>query len=127
MHMKIVIADTYEELSARLADALLATLKPKPTPLVCLASGDSPKGLYEELVRRIKNGGADVSSWSFVGLDEWMNMNEKDEEVTHPGNGISILNPPNSARLVIRHGQVIPEADAVSKHNCSRRKVGLRS
>lgn len=77
--MKIFIADTYEELSIRLADKLFETLQTKKNPLVCVASGDSPKGLYEEMVRRVKKGEADVSSWSFVGLDEWMGMNGNDE------------------------------------------------
>ena len=77
--MKIEVSNTYEELSVRLADALLQAVNAKSNPLVCLASGDSPKGLYEELVKRIKKGEADISSWFFVGLDEWMNMNETDE------------------------------------------------
>jgi glucosamine-6-phosphate isomerase len=77
--MKIFVAETYDELSARLADQLLALLRGKRAPLLCVASGHTPKGLYQELVKRVANGEADVSAWSFVGLDEWLGMNASDE------------------------------------------------
>ena len=47
--------------------------------MVCVASGNSPEGLYKELVRKVKNNDADLSSWNFVGLDEWAGMNGNDE------------------------------------------------
>lgn len=77
--MKIFIADTDEELSAQLADSLLQFLQSKQNPLLCVASGDSPKGLYKELVKRSSNSEANFSAWSFVGLDEWLGMNGEDE------------------------------------------------
>ena len=60
-----------------LAD-LLDILQPLKQPLVCPASGDSPAGLYRALIRRNTETRLPVSDWSFVGLDEWAGMNEKD-------------------------------------------------
>ncbi len=73
---------TYHALCSDAADTLITMLKDIQEPLICPASGDSPKGLYAELVRR--NGsqilyGLNTSQWNFVGLDEWHGLNGKDE------------------------------------------------
>lgn len=77
--MKLLLADTYEASSKQVADDLVALLKDKKNPLICVASGDSPAGLYRELVRRVQEKKLDVSDWYFVGLDEWLGMNGADE------------------------------------------------
>lgn len=77
--MKLLLADTYNAVSSQAADDLVALLKVKKHPLVCVASGDSPAGLYRELVRRVMEKKLDVSDWYFVGLDEWLGMNGTDE------------------------------------------------
>mgnify|MGYP001799336298 CR=1 FL=1 len=46
---------------------------------MCTASGDSPKGLYKALIKQVNENKIDISSWNFVGLDEWLGMNRNDE------------------------------------------------
>ena len=75
----LFIADTYEALSSRVADDMLAILQAETAPLVCTASGDSPAGLYKELVKRVQEGSLDIANWYFVGLDEWLGMNGSDD------------------------------------------------
>jgi glucosamine-6-phosphate isomerase len=77
--MKLLLADAYDALSSQAADDLVALLKDKKHPLICVASGDSPAGLYRELVRRVEAKELNVSDWYFVGLDEWLGMNGTDE------------------------------------------------
>jgi len=77
--MKIIVAETYEAISKKAVDDLVALTQSVREPLVCTASGDSPSGLYKELVRRVSEKNLDISSWYFVGLDEWSGMNGKDE------------------------------------------------
>ena len=77
--MKVIVCDTYEELSKQAAVDIIETLKTVDQPLICTASGDSPAGLYKELVKIIKDKKIDISNWHFVGLDEWAGMNEEDE------------------------------------------------
>ena len=77
--MKVIVCDTYEELSKQAAEDIIETLKTVDQPLICTASGDSPAGLYKELVKIIKDKKIDISNWHFVGLDEWAGMNEEDE------------------------------------------------
>lgn len=77
--MQIFIRDSYAELSALAASHFMELLSGKQHPLVCVASGDSPSGLYKELVNRKNAGELDVQHWDFLGLDEWLGMNGSDE------------------------------------------------
>jgi glucosamine-6-phosphate isomerase len=77
--MKIFIADTYEMMSKQAADSIIEIMQSREQPLICTASGDSPAGLYKELVERVNKKEANVSDWFFVGLDEWVGINGNDE------------------------------------------------
>ncbi len=77
--MNLSIAKTYEEVSREAVNDLLEILQSIKNPLVCTASGDSPKGMYKELVRQVKENNIDISGWNFLSLDEWAGMNGNDE------------------------------------------------
>ena len=77
--MKVIIGDTYEDMSKKAVAELLAILKTKKNPLLCTASGDSPKGMYKELIKQVKEKDIDISKWTFLSLDEWAGMNQEDE------------------------------------------------
>jgi len=77
--MQLFINDTYEIMSANAAEAVLQTMETHSNGLLSPASGDSPTGLYKELINRLSNKKTDISGWKFVGLDEWIGMNGDDE------------------------------------------------
>jgi galactosamine-6-phosphate isomerase len=77
--MQVFIADTYKLMSKQVAGAIAEIIQPLATPLVCVASGDSPKGLYREWQLQQKKKIIDVHNWYFVGLDEWVGLDENDE------------------------------------------------
>lgn len=77
--MQIFIENNYESMSAKAADEVIQIITPLKNPLLCPATGDSPKGLYKEIISRINQKKIDTSGWYFVGLDEWLGMNEHDE------------------------------------------------
>ncbi|HEY5463200.1 MAG TPA: glucosamine-6-phosphate deaminase [Hanamia sp.] len=77
--MKIFIEKDYELMSAKAADEVMEIINPLTNPFLCTATGDSPKGLYKEMIGRIAKKNIDISDWYFVGLDEWLGMNENDE------------------------------------------------
>jgi galactosamine-6-phosphate isomerase len=77
--MNLFISNTYESMSAKAAEALMQIMQSKRNPVLCPASGDSPTGLYKELINRLNNNDTDISGWYFVGLDEWLGMNGNDE------------------------------------------------
>ncbi len=77
--MKLIVSENYEALSKQAASDLLELVKSNPQPLLCVASGDTPAGLYKELVGSINQDKIDVSGWAFVALDEWGGLNGEDE------------------------------------------------
>jgi glucosamine-6-phosphate isomerase len=77
--MEIDIATDYETLSKKAADDLISLIGARDNPLVCVASGDSPAGLYRELVKKVRQREVDVRAWNFLGLDEWVGLNGADE------------------------------------------------
>lgn len=77
--MKIFVGDTYELMSKQAADAIAQILQPVTAPLVCVASGDSPKGLYKEWQLQQEKKIINVHNWYFLGLDEWIGLSENDE------------------------------------------------
>ena len=77
--MKIIVADTHDAMSKTVADDIIQLMRAAKHPLICTASGDSPAGLYKQLVQKVNTKELNVSDWYFVSLDEWAGMNGKDE------------------------------------------------
>ena len=77
--MKIFVSENYEAMSGRAARHLVEYVKEIEHPLICMASGDSPAGLYKAMIEMVQQKQLDLSGWYFVGLDEWAGMNGNDE------------------------------------------------
>ena len=77
--MQIFVSETYEALSKRAVTHLVEYVKDMDHPLICMASGDSPAGLYKVIIELVQQNQLDISNWYFVGLDEWAGMNGDDE------------------------------------------------
>ena len=69
--MKKVVLDTYEEVCRAVADIYTEQLTKKPDSILGLATGSTPVGLYEELVRRHRAGELDFSKARSFNLDEY--------------------------------------------------------
>jgi glucosamine-6-phosphate deaminase len=76
--MTTKIYQDYELLSQAAANFILDYLLKKPKSLVCIGSGDTPKRVCQLLVAAQKNNTFDFSETTFVGLDEWVGMDEND-------------------------------------------------
>ncbi|MDR0792484.1 MAG: glucosamine-6-phosphate deaminase [Chitinophagaceae bacterium] len=66
-------------MSEKSAEAVIQLMSLHEQPLLCPASGDTPTGLFKTLVEKYRAKKIDPSSWSFVGLDEWVGLNGNDE------------------------------------------------
>jgi glucosamine-6-phosphate isomerase len=66
----------YEALSEAIANLIIEVLKQKPDALICIASGDTPLGVCKFLAKSDKKR---FEKCTFVGLDEWVGMDENDE------------------------------------------------
>jgi len=69
--LRRIILDTYEDVCRIAADVYTEQLKAKPNSVLGLATGSTPEGLYEELVRRYEAGKLDFSKARSFNLDEY--------------------------------------------------------
>jgi len=72
--MEIIVKETAEEMSKVAARVVAATLNAKPNAVLGLATGSTPLGLYQELVRMHKEEGLDFSQVTTFNLDEYVGL-----------------------------------------------------
>lgn len=72
--MNLRILSDYSTLSRATADLIVAYLKAKPRSMICLASGHSPKGVFECLVSDVASKRLSLDECTFISLDEWMGI-----------------------------------------------------
>jgi glucosamine-6-phosphate deaminase len=77
--MTVKIYPNYSSLSQAAANLVIDYIQKKPQSIICIASGDTPKGVCACLVEAAQNKEIDFSETTFVGLDEWVGMDENDE------------------------------------------------
>jgi galactosamine-6-phosphate isomerase len=77
--MELFIGNTYDSMSQQCAGVISELIKPIASPLVCVPSGDSPKGLYKEWKRQQDEKIINVHDWYFLGLDEWIGLGTTDD------------------------------------------------
>ncbi len=69
--MKVMVFDTYEEMSRAAADIMADVIKSKPCGVLGLATGSTPVGMYNCLAQRCADGELDFSNIKSVNLDEY--------------------------------------------------------
>ena len=70
----IVVASDYAHLCTLVADRICAVVQAKPDAVLGLATGSTPLGVYERLVRRFQEGDLDFSGVTCFNLDEYYPM-----------------------------------------------------
>lgn len=73
--MNVINAKNYEEMSLKGCDILLDTVRNNPNASICLASGGSPKRMYELFAEAVNKENIDISNVTFVKLDDWYDVN----------------------------------------------------
>lgn len=68
--MKIVIAEDYDDLSVRAAVHVASQIRAKPSSLLVLPTGNTPLGMFRELIGMARDG-LDVSQARFAVLDDY--------------------------------------------------------
>lgn len=77
--MEISVYDDYDEMSKAAANLILDQVDAKSNSLICIPSGDTPTWMLAYLVQYVQENLIDLSKCYFVGLDEWVGMDESDE------------------------------------------------
>jgi len=77
--MEVVIQRDYEQMSKVAAQSVVEVLNAKPNAVLGMATGSTPLGLYQELVRLHKEEQLDFSRVTTFNLDEYVGL-----RVDHP-------------------------------------------
>lgn len=78
--MRIIKADSYEAASRACANLIAAQVVTKPDCVLGLATGSTPIGTYENLVRLYKEGDLDFSAVKSVNLDEYRGLKPDNDQ-----------------------------------------------
>jgi len=76
--VKINIYENELEMSQKTAAEIIRLVNEKPDALLCFAAGNTPIGTFKELVQAVREKQVSFEECHFVGLDEWVGLNEKD-------------------------------------------------
>lgn len=78
--MRIVKTTDYQDLSRKAANIISAQIILNPNSVLGLATGSSPVGTYQQLVKWYEKGDLDFSEITSVNLDEYVGLDGSDEQ-----------------------------------------------
>ena len=81
--MDVTIAGSYEEMSRRAARIVADLVNTKPNAVLGMATGSTPLGLYQELVRLHRDEGLDFAQVTTFNLDEYVGLRSNDPNSYH--------------------------------------------
>ncbi|HRP55097.1 glucosamine-6-phosphate deaminase [Agriterribacter sp.] len=77
--MQLIVFKDHHDLSQQAAEEIIELVKRKPGAVLCLASGSTPLLTCELLVQKARAENIDLSSCTFIGLDEWVGIPPENE------------------------------------------------
>ena len=115
--MELKIYPDYQQLSKATAQLIIDVIQKKKNALICIASGHTPVGVFEQLVQEVKANHLDLSNCVFLSLDEWVGIDPADS-----GSCLSMLKKDFFNHLQLREEQLIYFDVTVSdlKKECNR-------
>lgn len=72
--MRIIRTKNYQDMSVKAADIIASVILLKPNCVLGLATGSSPIGTYDNLVKKYNEGNLDFSTVRSVNLDEYKGL-----------------------------------------------------
>ncbi len=72
--MQVVIKRSYDDLSREAARIAGEAVRANPQLVLCLPAGNTPRGMYRELIRMYRESRLDFSRVSFFQLDEYIGL-----------------------------------------------------
>ncbi len=78
--MEIIVEKDYKNMSSKAAFFISEAIKEKPNLVLGLATGSTPIGTYEELIRMHKEEGLDFSKVTTFNLDEYYGLSPEDHQ-----------------------------------------------
>lgn len=78
--MRIIITDNYEEMSKKAAAIVRNQIILKPDCVLGLATGDTPIGMYKELIKMHESKEVDFADVTTFNLDEYCKLNQENTQ-----------------------------------------------
>ena len=78
--MRILVCKNYDEMSKKAAQMILSQVTLKPNSVLGLATGSTPIGMYNELVKMYNDKLIDFSEVSTFNLDEYYNLPKSSDQ-----------------------------------------------
>lgn len=73
--MKVIVTENYDEMSKKAAEIIIDVVKKNPNAVLGLATGSSPIGTYQNMIKDCKENGTSYKNVSTVNLDEYVSLN----------------------------------------------------
>ncbi|MEW8968985.1 MAG: glucosamine-6-phosphate deaminase [Mesobacillus sp.] len=83
MTLKLISTSNYEELSQKAAEEIISRIKRNPSLNLGLATGSTPTGLYQELIRDHEQNQTSYKDINTFNLDEYIGIPKKDHNSYH--------------------------------------------
>lgn len=78
--MKLIVCKNYEEMSKKASDIVANIIKENPNAKLGLATGSTPIGLYQNLVKEYNDGKLDFKNVKTVNLDEYVGIDSNNTQ-----------------------------------------------
>ncbi|KIL52861.1 glucosamine-6-phosphate deaminase [Jeotgalibacillus campisalis] len=81
--MNLIVVNHYEELSQKAAEIIEQLIQSHPASILGLATGSTPIGLYQELIKRYQQGAISFEKVRTINLDEYIGLAEDHPQSYH--------------------------------------------
>ena len=81
--MRVIVVDSYETMSKKAAELVRSQIALKPDCVLGFATGNTPLGMYKELVRAYGNHDIDFHGVFVFNLDEYCNLEKENTNSYH--------------------------------------------
>ena len=78
--MKVIVVKNYEEMSKKAFEVMSEVVKNNPKAVLGLATGSTPIGLYQEMIKDHKENGTSYKQISTVNLDEYAGLDYSSDQ-----------------------------------------------
>ena len=72
--MKVIITENYDEMSKKAAELIIDVVKNNPNAVLGFATGTSPIGTYQNMIKDCKENGTSYKNVTTVNLDEYVGL-----------------------------------------------------
>jgi len=78
--MEFITKENYEEMNKEAAKIIIKQIQDKPNSVIGFATGSTPLGMYNELVKAYREDNLDFSQMITFNLDEYVGLSDSDEQ-----------------------------------------------